>query len=164
MTPATRQDHIIKMMLGGAWKGARSRRSLAKEWGIHERTVGDDAVVASGVLSRRGKPIEELIDAKYAELEHIQKVAMERKRAMAVSDGAENGSHVEYVPDPDCAAAIKAIQQQMELRGVGTKARALNDGKPAGDGVDALLRSVLEDPSLREKVTAMLAGKAKEMH
>jgi hypothetical protein len=35
---------------------------------------------------------------------------------------------------------------------------------PTGDGVDALLRSVLEDPAMREKVTAMLAGKAKEMH
>jgi hypothetical protein len=33
-----------------------------------------------------------------------------------------------------------------------------------GEGVDALLRSVLEDPAMRDKVQAMLAGKAKEMH
>jgi hypothetical protein len=163
VTPAARQDHIIRMMLAGQWKGARSRRSLAKEWSIHERTVGDDAVVASGVLSRRGKPIEELIDAKYAELEHIQKQAMEHKRAVSVSDG-ESGSHLEYVADPNFIAAIKAVQTQMELRGAGTKARTLDAGKPAADGVDGLLRSVLEDPALREKVTAMLAGKAKEMH
>lgn len=164
MTPAARQDHIIKMMLAGQWKGARSRRTLAKEWKIHERTVGDDAVVASGVLSRRGMPIEQLIDAKYAELEYIQRQAMERKKAIVVSDGAENGSHVEYVPDPDCAAAIKAVHTQLEIRGVNTKARTLDKDKASGDGVDALLRSVLEDPALRDKVTAMLAGKSKEMH
>jgi hypothetical protein len=151
------------MMLSGQWKGARSRRSLAKEWSIHERTVGDDAVVASGVLSRRGKPIEELIDSKYAELENIQRQAMEHKRAIQVSDG-EDGSHLEYVADPNFMAAIKAVQTQLEIRGVGTKARTLDEGKPITDGVDALLRSVLEDPALREKVTAMLAGKAKEMH
>lgn len=163
MTPAARQDHIIRMMLSGQWKGARSRRSLAKEWAVHERTVGDDAVVASGVLSRRGKPIEELIDAKYAELEQIQSAAMRHKRAMQVSDG-EAGSHIEYVPDPDFGAAIKAVQTQLEIRGVGTKARTLDDGKPAGEGVEGLLRAVLDDPEMRDKVKAMLAGKQKEMH
>jgi hypothetical protein len=72
MTPAARQDHILRMMLRGEWRGGRSRKELAAEWKLHERTIGDDAMVASGVLARRGKPIEEVIDQKLAELEQIQ--------------------------------------------------------------------------------------------
>ena len=157
-------DHIVKMMLRGEWKGGRSRKLLAAEWGIHERTVGDRAVIASGVLSRRGKPIEDLIDQKYAELEQIQAAAMKHKRAVLVSDGKDAGSHVEYVPDPQFTAAVKAVQTQMEIRGVLTKHRPKETQPGTEGGLEGLLRSVVDDPEMRDKLTAMLAGKAKEMH
>lgn len=122
MTPAERTDHILRMMLRGEWKGGRSRKELAEEWKLHERTIGDDAMVASGVLARRGKPIEELIDARMAELESIQSRALEHKRAVVV------GGELVYVDDPQFIAAIKAIQLQVDIRGVTSTSR-----KPAAD-------------------------------
>jgi len=109
MTPAERTDHILKMMLRGEWKGGRSRKELAAEWKLHERTIGDDAMVASGVLARRGKPIEDLIDSKIAELETIQALALEKEHFVA---------------------AIRAIQLQMDIRGVTSTSRPKLDGKP----------------------------------
>jgi hypothetical protein len=152
MTPAARQDHIIELLLAQKWNG-RVKKALAKKWDIHIRTVGDDAIVASGVLARRGKPIEELIDLKMQELEHIQRVAMERKRAVHVSDG-EAGSHLEYVADPDCNAAIKAIQTQLEMRGAGTKART---------GADApTSHADLEKLSAQERIAMLKSAIAEE--
>jgi hypothetical protein len=163
-TPKEQEDYILRMMLRGEWKGGRSRKMLAKKWDLHERTVGDRALIASGVLARVGAPIEQEVHAALAELEGIQAMALGHKRAVTVSDGHLDGSHVEYVADPQYRDAIAAIKLKMDIRGVTTMRRGKEPEKAAGDGVDALLRSVLEDPAMRDKVQAMLAGKAKEMH
>lgn len=138
--------HVVRMMLNGEWRGGQSRVELADLWGVHERTVGDRAMAASCILAMRGTPIEQLIDDKLAQLDRVADSAMAGMRK-------------------DHKAAIMAIRLQMEIRGVLTKQRPKDDPKPAAEGgVDALLRSVVDDPTLREKLQAMLAGKAKEMH
>jgi hypothetical protein len=143
MTPAQRQDYVIKLMLAGKWKGGRSRRALAAKWGVHERTVGDDAVVASAVLSRRGKPIEELIDSKYAELEGIQAEALRASR-------------------PDFNAAIKAIQLQMDIRGVTTKAVRAPKGEETTDGayekLSAEQRIAMHKAAIAEEESKLKGG------
>jgi len=149
MTPAERTDHILKMMLRGEWKGGRSRKELAAEWKLHERTIGDDAMVASGVLARRGKPIEDLIDARMAELESIQSRALEHQRAVVVA-----GS-VEYVDDPQFVAAIKAIQLQMDIRGVTTTRRPKDAEKTEHDDEYAKL-------SKEERIVRLKAALAEE--
>ena len=134
MTPSERQDHILRMMLRGEWRGGRSRKELAEEWKLHERTIGDDAMVASGVLARRGKPIEDLIDAKMAELETIQ--------ALALADGS-------------WIAALKAIQLQMDIRGVTTTRRPKDDA-PRAETAD------LEKLSAEQRIAMHKAAIAEE--
>lgn len=128
-TKDERVDYIIKLMLRGTWKGGASREVLGAEWGCHERTVGDYADIASGVLARRGRPIEEFADAKLQELESIQRAALDHVKVITVSDGSENGSHVEKVPDPNYREAIAAIKLQLDIRGVTSRAAV---AKPTG--------------------------------
>jgi hypothetical protein len=146
MTPAARQDHILRMMLRGEWRGGRSRKELAAEWKIHERTVGDDAMVASGVLSRRGTPIEDLIDQKLAELEQIQQMALERK---GYTIGGE-----EY-DNPDLKSAILTIRLIMDIRGVTTVRRGKEEPAPTS-------HADLEKLSAQERIAMLKSAIAEE--
>lgn len=111
MTPDEQVDHIVKMMLEGEWKGPRSRRELAAAWGCHERTVGDRAVSAAAVCRRLGGPVEDMVQAKLAELEHIAEVAMELQRPVVVA------GVVELYPAPDVKAARQAVRDYLEVLG-----------------------------------------------
>jgi len=150
MTPAERTDHILRMMLRGEWKGGRSRKELAAEWKLHERTIGDDAMVASGVLARRGKPIEDLIDSKIAELEQIQHQAMERQGYTIGGDA---------YPNPDLRNAILAIRLIMDIRGATKISRGRNDHKPPPvDDEYAKLTKAERVARLQEALAVELAG------
>lgn len=117
MTADEQIDHIVKLMLEGEWKGARSHRELAAAWGCHPRTVGDRAVAAAAVCHRLGGNVEAMIRAKLAELEHIAEVAMELNRPVVVSVGDGMGSKVELYPAPDVKAAERAIRSYLEVLG-----------------------------------------------
>jgi len=131
MTNDEQVDVILTMMLRGEWHGGSSRKKLAAEWGIKERTVGDRAVIASGVAARVGKPIEQEVASKLAELEAIQTMAMEHCRPIHVKD-SDGTSHVEYAPEPQFRDAIAAIKLQMDIRGVTTR-RPKEEAKPIDD-------------------------------
>ena len=111
MTKQAQEDHIIRLMLAGRWFGGRSSEALAKEWGCHPRTVGDRALVASGVIRRRGQPIEEFIDHKLAELEALQAAAMDEVKWFKVGDELVSR------PAQNVPAAINAIRLQAEIKG-----------------------------------------------
>lgn len=126
-------DRIVKLMLRGEWRGGKTRAEMADEYGVHERTVGDWAMIASGMLVRAGTPIEKLIDEKMAELEGIQRMALERVKVIHSADGETN-----IVPSPELKEAIAAIRLQMEIRGVLTRHAPKQADKPAsGDGVES---------------------------
>ena len=170
--PQSREDEqidtIVKLMLRGEWRGGQSRKELAKEWGVHERTVGDRAVIASGFLRRAGGELEAEVHEALAELDTIKALALGNQRAFLVQTGrGENReSRIEYADEPKLREATEAIRLKMDIRGVTSKSRGRNDPKdpPPAEGIEALLRSVVDDPEMREKLKAMLAGKSKEMH
>jgi len=110
-TKVEQEDHIIRMMLAGRWYGGRSSEELAKQWGCHPRTVADRALVASGVIRRRGQPIEEFIDQKLNELETLQAAAMDEVKWFKVGDELVSR------PAQNVPAAINAIRLQAEIKG-----------------------------------------------
>lgn len=129
-----RIDHIVGMFLDGTWEGMRTRRELAKEWGCHQRTVGDMAERASAVVARRGKPIEQAIDAKLADLERLQQKA---------EDAGEFKD------------AINAIKLYCEVRGFLNKGRQKETAADDGDEYAKLSRV--------ERIARLEAAKAEEL-
>jgi len=111
-----RVERIATMMINGQWQGGASKEQLAAEWDIHERTVGQFAIMASLQLERKGQPIEELIGERIAELDNIKRQALEDAK-------------------PDYKAAIGAIKLIMDIRGV-TLARKPSKADPPKDGYD----------------------------
>ncbi len=118
MTPDDQIDHIVRMMLSGDWAGSKSHKELAAGWGCHPRTVGDRAVVASGILKRAGGPLEDWVLGKLSELEHIKTEAMARE-------------------PPLVKTAVDAIRLQMEVRGVFVKKGAELPGDDVAKMSDA---------------------------
>jgi hypothetical protein len=111
MTSDEQIDHIVKLMLEGEWKGARSHRELAAAWGCHPRTVSYRANEAAAVCRRMGGDVESLVRAKLAELEQIADAAMNHKRPVVV------GREVTLYPAPDFKAAAKATRDYLEVLG-----------------------------------------------
>jgi hypothetical protein len=111
MTSDEQIDHIVKLMLEGEWKGARSHRELAAAWGCHPRTVSYRANEAAAVCRRMGGDVESLVRAKLAELEQIADAAMNHKRPIVVA------GLVELHPAPDFKAAAKATRDYLEVLG-----------------------------------------------
>lgn len=109
-------DCVVRLMATGQWRGAASSKALAEEWQVHPRTVGDRAVVASGILKRTGSPIEEWVLGKLAELEEIKATAMRLQKPIV-----HEGVVTDLVDAPDVKAAILAVRTQLEIRGQLTK-------------------------------------------
>ncbi|MES2359937.1 MAG: hypothetical protein V4529_16480 [Gemmatimonadota bacterium] len=148
LTKVEQEDHIIRMMMAGRWFGGRSSEALAKEWGIHPRTVADRALVASGVIRRRGSPIEEFIDQKMAELEALQAAAMDEVKWFKVGD------ELVSKPAQNVGAAINAVRLQAEIKGalvrkVETKAVAAD---MTDDELRARLKAALDQAEERKEI------------
>lgn len=144
MTPSADDqiDHIVRMMLEGEWQGGRSHKALAIEWGCHPRTVCDRAIAASAVCRRIGGPVDELVRAKLAELEHIKDVAL-------------------GLDKPDVKAAHLAVKTYLEVLGAFNHVKKTQELAP--DDVDRMTPA--EKLEAHRKVVAELeqqiAGKDK---
>lgn len=121
MTPDDQVDCIIRMMLRAEWRGGPSRKALAAEWGVHERTVGDRAIIASGFLARTGKELEAEALEALAELDTIKALALANMKSLVTKDG-----EVIEVPDPKLREATEAIKLKMDIRGITSKSRGRN--------------------------------------
>lgn len=125
-------DCVVRLMATGQWRGAASSKALAEEWQVHPRTVGDRAVVASGILKRTGSPIEEWVLGKLAELEEIKATAMRLQKPIV-----HEGVVTDLVDAPDVKAAILAVRTQLEIRGQLTKKVEVSKGEPIAPADDA---------------------------
>jgi len=135
LTADEQVDHIVKLMVTREWRAGASHKELASAWGCHPRTVGDRAIIASGILARTGGPLEQWVESKMRALDELE--------TQAASDG-------------NVIAAIKAIQLQMDIRGV-TSTRRQKDDKPAEhDDEYAKL-------SKEERIVRLKAALAEEM-
>lgn len=149
-------DHILKLMLEGEWKGAESHRVLAAGWGCHPRTVGDRAVAAAAVLRRIGGPVEDLVKAKLAELEHIKETAMGLQRPVVVD------KQVELYPAPDVKTAAMAVKTYLEVLGAFNHTRKVQvDGIKPGEDARTVREKLV---AALAEVDKQLAAEQKEMH
>lgn len=60
--------HIAQLMIHGDWHGGTSRKELAEQWGVAERTVGDRALEASRAIGLN-RDIKGWVDEKIQQLE-----------------------------------------------------------------------------------------------
>lgn len=72
MDKQSRVSHIIDLMVSGRFVTGTTSRQLAKQWGVSESTVGDEAAEASRAIHREmnGRSLEELRSRLTATLEH----------------------------------------------------------------------------------------------
>ena len=122
MTPDEQIDEIIRLMLSGRWQGMKTRAELAKQWDIHERTVGERAKYASAFLVRQGKDIEEEAREALAELDNLKRMALSYVEVSFDKEG-----NVREVPQPKLREATDAIELKMKILGVTSTARGRND-------------------------------------
>jgi hypothetical protein len=135
-------DHIVLLMLDLEWHGMKTRRELAAEWGCHERTVGTLAERANAIVARRGKPIEDAIDAKLADLERLQQKA---EQAGEFKD------------------AIGAIKLYCEIRGVLSKQRGKSEEKALTEDEYAKLPRAERIAKLKAAYEEEMAAAKEEM-
>ena len=147
MTTDDQIDEIIRLMLSGRWQGMKTRAELAKQWDIHERTVGERAKYASAFLVRQGKDIEAEAREALAELDDIKRMALESV------DG--NGE-----PAPKLREATDAIELKMKILGVTSTARGRND-RQKPDVEDKYANATREEriAMLKEALAEEEAGK-----
>lgn len=78
------RTHIAQLMIHGDWHGVTSRKLLAEEWGVAERTVGDRALEASRAIGLN-RDIKGWVDEKIQQLESATRArrASTRRRRSA---------------------------------------------------------------------------------
>lgn len=81
MKPTNEQmrTHIAQLMIHGDWHGVTSRKELAEQWGVAERTVGDRALEASRAIGLN-RDIRGWVDEKIQQLEQDAALARELGR------------------------------------------------------------------------------------
>lgn len=161
MTPDEQIDEIIRLMLSGRWQGMKTRAELAKQWDIHERTVGERAKYASAFLVRQGKDIEAEAREALAELDSIKRMALTHTKAIVV--GKKDNPSVEFVDEPKLKEATDAIRLKMDILGITSKSRGRNERKPEADDDYAKMSREERIAKLQAALDEELAGMKGEL-
>lgn len=129
--------HIAQLMIHGDWHGVTTRKELAEQWGIAERTVGDRALEASRAIGLN-RDIKGWVDEKIQQLE-------------------QDANQARQLGRPRDAAYCTELQAKL----LGAMAPVKRQEVP-GDEVSKMSRE--EKIAAHKQAIAELEGEGKEMH